>query len=175
MSMLITEQDLFNYVNFPEQLTEDKKEFILRSPQFAEAIEYFTGLRNAVNRDNIVLPETLIELLSSPEADLIFLYPEASSPRQVKHSFAAQSHIYQSPLTARSYISNNKNVLIRIVKQDTEYRIFTFVKANESVENYIMLLHTQEQTFSIDKIEAEVVLELTDFPVHIELSHRKKF
>ncbi|MGQ9799852.1 MAG: hypothetical protein ACUVRG_11310 [Ignavibacterium sp.] len=51
MKLDITEQDLFNYVFFPESLSPEIIHFFGNSKEFSDEIEFFIELKSSINKE----------------------------------------------------------------------------------------------------------------------------
>lgn len=173
--MNITEQDIFLMVNFPEQVPEDKQDEILKNPLFAEALTYFRNMKEGVNSQSFENDNIIGQIFVESDNTVVDLYPEEIVNKASTTLFAAQNSSEENKLVARSYSASDNNVLIRIVKEESKLKVFTFMKPGMLLGKYCLRLHTGSSVLEIDTVTAELTIESNDFPSRIEITPKLLF
>lgn len=147
--MEITEEDIFKYVLFPEEIEPEKKEYIQANEKlFAEQIELCRSSLE-VSDDNEIISE------SKKAADIIFskinvveLFPVVNKKPKKDNPLtlaAATAEIANMQSESITYSDENSNYIVRIVNNKDKNTLFFFSKDdNKEIKFKITLLPSNE-------------------------------
>jgi len=128
----ITDEILFKYVLFPDDLSREVKDFIrLNESSFSGQIEFYKSYINSLNSDEISsLANKALQKIPALQ-NIITLYPVIFKSVQNKNSLtlAAASHeVAAKQSESISYSDENSNYLIRLLKNKDKCVLYFFSK-----------------------------------------------
>ena len=146
----ITEYDLYAYINFPDELTVEKREYIKNNEAGFPELQFFSGL----NDDNDVSFSDLIERHSNQDSHpaIIPLFRvgyEISYPQQVVTTIAAKSAVSQEKLTVITLTDKENKYLLKLIPEEDAYRVFLFRDDGQSVEKAAITFTSDTGPFTV--------------------------
>ena len=147
--MEISEQDIFNYVYYPEKLTPEKHNFIESNKKRFE--------------EQIKLCENTLSVLKEKYANtkkIIILEkkPVTYIPKQPQFYLAADSITLDKSIRTETYINNENNILVKAVFYNDKTKIFVFNEGTQSITNIRLIVQTAEKPIQIGNINEPIEL-----------------
>lgn len=173
---MVTEKDIYNYIFFPHLVDEEKKRIMTESPDYAGLIDVYRGIKS----DTEKIPDNAIK---NSLAAKIRLYDynrffrlknvEGEKPKR-KREFtvlAAASEDEKPSVTAKSFLDENNQYLIRVIKTADKTRIYSFSADEQEIKNFKLTVLPSGKEFLMK--DNSTPLELSeDFEfeeIHLEL------
>jgi len=144
----ITEEDIFNFALYPEELSPEKKEYISEKySEYKEHIELCRSLRNAP--DNINIEELRNKILLTGNNKEIELLPinnlEYEEP---KYSLAAASPVTEKEIRAVSFSDKNSSYIVRVINSIEKSLIYVF--ASDGINEMKLTLHPSQEEITVN-------------------------
>lgn len=173
MKIDITEQDLFNYVFFPNILSSEVAEFLNNSKEFNEEIEFFKELKNSLKQKLSYQEKKLLakKIPSYHLNEIIELYPQTRAKKKVNGLIlAAASEEKKKPVvSSRTYYDNNKTYIIKVINYENSCKIFVFSTQYELIQNFDLIITPQNLRYHIDDNSVPLELDFNVVPESITL------
>ncbi len=152
----ISEQDIFNFVHFPEQLNAGKTEYIhSHESLFGESIRLCRAVRDELSQDHPISDEIRRKLtmrIPSYQQLPVILRPlPGPQPlHQARYTLAAASG-QQEPIPAntRTFINDQKNCLIRLIPEGKAIRCFVFTPEGFSIRDFRLAVLPSDRVFHL--------------------------
>ncbi|MGQ9644687.1 MAG: hypothetical protein ACUVT3_12585 [Ignavibacterium sp.] len=167
MKLDITEQDLFNYVFFPESLSPEIIHFLSNSKEFSDEIEFFSELKSSLNKElSLDEKKELADRIQSYHFNkIITLYPVKYSAKKKVNGLilaAASDEVKKPIVSSRTFYDNDNAYIIKVINYENYSKIFVFSTQYELIKNFDLLINPQNLRYHID--DNSIPLEL-DFKV----------
>lgn len=165
----ITEQDIFNYVFYPDSLTTEKKIFLdTHQNDYLEQIEFCRELNKSENSkdESELLPN--YSKLKVIELFPINLNIAANSEYL---TLAAASSELNKRIETKTFTDENSQFLVRLVAAEGEKKLYIFSKSKEFKEAKLTLfpslrsftINSFELPIKIDNLEEIEKISIEDF------------
>ena len=141
----ITEQDIFNYVFYPETLSPDMRHFIDKhQSDFKSQIELCKALNETASSDS----------------NIIYLLRVEPSTLNLNTHFtlAAASSELSKKIETMTFMDSNSQFLVRLVASGGEKTLYVFPKDQDFKEAKLTLLPSQK-SFSISPVESTIKID----------------
>ena len=153
-NIIIEEQDLFNFIFYPESISEEKKTVIAADKTLIEALEFYQQLRNNANWQHSDSLKKLMakKILAYTLYNVISLYPlKVPAIEGRKESrFAAGSIDLAPKMTTKTFVDNEKEYLIKVLSYEETTKIFVFSTNDEVVKDFDIIIEPQNLRFHFD-------------------------
>ena len=171
--IIIEEQDIFNYVFFPQNLNLEKRNEIESDQTFKEAVEFYNQLKtNSEKFPREQIRKRLAEKIPAYRLlEVIELYPlkEQASPKQNGSKLAAAEKILTPKITTKTFVDNEKEYLIKVLNFSNETKVFVFSTKDEVVKNFDIHIQPQNLKYHFeDNSEPLIINDLIE-PEKIQL------
>ena len=162
--MNIDEQDLFNFVNYPEKLEDAKKKYIEDNPElFIEAVN---ALKSAPEFDNTSLTGDLqfkmhLKMIGKKPKKTIDLIDASSTlihSNQIRTLVADSGSINNSP-KSKTFTDETGSYLIKVIYINDKADIYTFTSNNEELNNFSLYLNPPGEIHHIKSNKSPFVLK----------------
>lgn len=144
--MVIKEQDIFNYVFFPDSLSTEMRKTIEVDENLKEVVDFYLKMRDKSKRH---FPRSLKEKVAStiPAYTLnnevhLFPLPAAVGKNQTEKRLAADSesrHLI-SKLMSRTFVDEDKEYMIKVINHESTTKVFVFSVKNDIVKNFDIII-----------------------------------
>ncbi|MBK6915690.1 MAG: hypothetical protein IPH11_19260 [Ignavibacteriales bacterium] len=165
---MINEQELFEYVFSPQNLSAEKIREIEQGESMREAIEFYKNLKlNLSKKVDESLKIKLAEKISAYTLPKIFtLYPNhikwENEPRK-SNILAADTLEDELKVSAKTYADKENNYLIRTVSTGNVTKIYVFSFTQMIVKDfYIVLEPSKEKYHVMDNSQPFVIEKIID-------------
>ena len=165
----IDEQDLFNYVFFPESTPDEIRLIIESGNTWIEIIEFYKNLKsNSNNRADDTLKRKIAKKIPAYSlANVIQLYAlkEPYIPKQNGNRLAADSKELKPKLTTKTFVDNDKEYLIKVLNYGNQTKVFVFSTKDEVVKNFDIVIEPHNLKYHFEdnseplKIEKSIEAE----------------
>ncbi|MDT3697623.1 MAG: hypothetical protein ROY99_14660 [Ignavibacterium sp.] len=152
-NILITEQDLFNYVFFNNQISDEIKQIIENDNSFAEALEFYSMLKiESVNKPDESLKKKIAEKIPAYSLpNIIYLYQlKAPEIKQNGNKFAADSKELKPKMTTKTFVDNDKEYLIKVLNYGDLTKVFVFSTKDDVVKNFDIVIEPNNIIYHFD-------------------------
>ncbi|HCY76044.1 MAG TPA: hypothetical protein DHV28_08995 [Ignavibacteriales bacterium] len=153
-NICVDEEDLFNYIFFPEKVQKEIKLKIEVNNSFVEILEFYKQIK-AQSTDPI--DETVIKMISSkiPAYSLlnvIRLYPlhEPKDSKQKFNRYAADSKELTPKMTTKTFVDNDKEYMIKVLNYGEMTKVFVFSTKDEVVKNFEIIIEPHNLKYHFD-------------------------
>lgn len=172
--MQITEQDIFNFVFFPDLISDDKSGLIKNSEKYKTEVEFYRSLKELLATD--VDPGIKSKLAERVEAykpvNIFYLYPAKENFKK-NHSgrlvFAAASPDDKPKISSRTYYDKSMTYIIKVLNYDGKSKIFVFSPQFELIEDFTLIISPQNLTYHVTNNTAPLELDFNVEPESISL------
>ncbi len=151
--MQIVEQDIFDYVHFPEKVTEEKKEYIkLNESLFSEQIQFCKEFQS-FDKDKypgLDIDEMAEEILSNIK--IITLFPVKNDEQLKDRQFslvAASGQIAHKSSGSITFIDDSSKYLVRVVNYNNKNTLYFFPKDDQKSNKFKFTLLPGNETFHL--------------------------
>ena len=159
--MNITEKDIYKFVFYKSELSQEKQNFIsINLDKFAASIELLNEIK--LNTENEVSSVTIKKITDLIEQDQpnkeIILTPIDFKNCSDYLTLAADSKSYDGNNTTQTFTDNGNNYIAKIVKGDNETKLFLF--ANTSIENseISFVIHPSNEKYSLENNKSNCIV-----------------
>ena len=150
--MNISENELFNFVFYPENLSIEKAEYLKTPLIFDEEIEFYRNLKRSLKEE--LSEEVKLKIAEKISvynpAKFHMLYPFVDSPQKRKNDLTilAAASAKEKPLVAtKTFIDEANHYLIRLLNFKESAKIYVFSTTNAVLKNYKIVIYPTGQTF----------------------------
>jgi len=154
----ISEQDIFNFVFYPDQLSIEKKEYLnCHIDEFKEQIDFCMALKQTtvqpekgkeISKHDFVIVELLpIKLITLNNNNYLTL--------------AAASAELSKKIETKTFMDSNSQFLVRIVSTEDEKKLYVFSK-EKCLEDVKITLFPSEKCYRINPVESSIVIDKTE-------------
>ena len=165
----IDEQDLFNYVFFPESTPDEIKLVIESGNTWIEIIEFYKNLKSNSNNsaDDTLKRKIASKIPAYSLSNVIQLYAlkEPYIPKQNGNRLAADSKELKPKMTTKTFVDNDKEYLIKVLNYGNQTKVFVFSTKDEVVKNFDIVIEPHNLKYHFDdnseplKIEKSIEAE----------------
>jgi len=171
--IIIEEQDIFNYVFFPQNLSSEKQSEIELDQNFNEAVEFYKQLKaNSEKSLSENIRKKIAEKIPAYRPlEVIELFPlqEHLNSNQSRKNLAAAEKILTPKITTKTFVDNIKEYLIKVLNFSNETKIFIFSTKDEVVRNFDIYILPQNLKYHFeDNLEPLIINALIE-PEKIQL------
>lgn len=160
--MMINEQDIFTYVFFPERLNVEKKQIIASDKTLEETIEFYMHLKqNSESEPSYSLKKKIAEKIPTYKfADVIELLPlkQITPQNQNGSRMAAATKELTPKMTAKTFVDNEKDYLIKVLNYGNETKVFVFSTKDEVVKNFDIIIEPNNLTYHFEDNSEPLVI-----------------
>lgn len=174
---IIEEQDLFNFVFYPERISSDKKNIIECDNTLNEALDFYKQLKINSNRERSDSLKKMIakKIPAYTSANVISLYPLKAPVIQKRNQnrLAAGSIDLSPKMTTKTFVDNEKEYLIKVLSSEEKTKIFVFSTNDEVVNNFDIMIEPQNLKYHLDDNSEPLQLDQVIEVEKIQLSFSK--
>lgn len=168
--MRINERDIFDYVFYPDNLSNEKVEYLKTSKIFDEEIEFYLALKNELGKK---LPDEIklkiaekIPIYNPIKYHVLYPADEPQKKRKNDYLILAAATPKETPsVTSKTFIDEANHYLIRLLNFRKSAKIYVFSTTEEVLKDYKIVLQPSGKVFhqadNVNPIE-------TDEPVEAE-------
>lgn len=150
----IDEQELFNYVFFPQSVADEKVEKIASDNSFEEVIEFYRNLKsNSENSPDDVLKSKIAQKISAYSlSNVIRLYAlkDRTQNKQNANRLAADSKEMRPKMVTKTFVDNDKEYLIKVLNYGGQTKVFVFSTKDEVVKNFDIIIEPNNLKYHFD-------------------------
>jgi vacuolar-type H+-ATPase subunit I/STV1 len=162
-NIAITEQDIFNFVFYPDTLSEEKRSTIKENKSFSEAIEFYQNLKSEIDSklDYSIKKKIAQKIPAYSLPKMIELHPLKDVDLQKKpHRLAADSEKELKPrITAKTFVDDEKDYMVKILQNGEKTKVFVFSTQDEILENFNIYLEPQQLEFHFKDNSEPLILQ----------------
>jgi len=151
--MEINEQDIFNYVFFPDKVTTEVKNAIKQDADLAEAVDFYremnAELKSFISRS---LKEKIASKIPAYKLNnVLHLFPlplpSGKSPAGRRLAADSESRHLISKLTSRTFADEDKEYMIKVINHESGTKVFVFSVKNDIVKNFDIIIEPKDQRY----------------------------
>lgn len=150
--MKITERELFDFVFFPENLPNDKVEYLKNFKEFDDEIKFYHSVKDSFDEE---LREDIKQKIAERipiyiPAKIFFLFPVKKTVKEKNGDvtvLAAASPKEKPSVKAKTFIDESNHYLIRLLNFKDSSKIYVFSTTEEVLRNYKVKIKPSGQTF----------------------------
>lgn len=176
-NIIIDEQDLFNFVFYPDLLSENKRKKILNDESLSDVIEFYKQLKSNSARElsNSLKKAIAKKIPVYSFVNVITLYPlkVPQIVKKEKHRLAARSVDLAPKMTTKTFIDNEKEYMIKVMSYEKSTKIFVFSTNDEVVNNFDITIEPQNLKYHFDDNSEPLQLDQVIEVEKIQLSFSK--
>ncbi len=168
-NITIDEQDLFNYVFFPESTPDEIRLVIESGITWIEIIEFYKNLKSNSNNsaDDTLKRKIASKIPAYSLSNVIQLYAlkEPYIPKQNGNRLAADSKELKPKMTTKTFVDNDKEYLIKVLNYGNQTKVFVFSTKDEVVKNFDIIIEPHNLKYHFEdnseplKIEKSIEAE----------------
>lgn len=149
----IDEQDLFNYVFFPDTLEKEITLLIESDSTWADIIEFYKHLKaDSKNMPDDSLKRKLASKIPAYSlSNIIQLYAlkETARPKQNGRLAAASTEL-KPGISTKTFIDGDKEFLIKVLSSDNKTKVFVFSTKEEVVKDFDLIIEPKELEYHME-------------------------
>ena len=153
-NMIISEQDLFGYVFFPESVHKEKKEIIGADKAFEEILEFYRHLKtnSKTDMDDSLKKKIADKIPAYSLSNIIQLYAlkDPAIQKQNGNRLAAGSTELKPKMTTKTFVDNDKEYLIKVLNYADVTKVFVFSTKDEVVKNFDIIIEPHNLKFHFE-------------------------
>ncbi len=159
----ITEQDIFNFIFYPNEIIEEKRDLISQNESLAEIVEFYKNLKVDIDsKFDFSIKKKIAEKIpvySLPK--VIELYQlKYLNPEKKLNRLAADSEKELKPkITTKTFIDEDKDYLVKVLQNGNNTKIFVFSTKDEIIENFNLFIEPLELEFYLKDNTEPLILE----------------
>lgn len=174
--MKITEQDIFNFVFYPEILDKDKRAAIESDSRLKSHIDFYTSIKSSMNQE---VPERIkkkihdkISEYSSKKRITLWYSNDSFDSDDVTLKLAAKSFDSDESPKISNFIDSERKALIKVQHFTTSTKLFLLSNESETLQNINLTIYPQKQSYFLTTSENPLIIdeEITDIE-SIELEY----
>lgn len=162
MKVTIEEQDIFNYIFFPDQLNADKKNLIESDKTFQEPLEFYKALKQNSEKEpsSSLRKKIALKIPAYKLTDVVELYPLKESYRTNQNGFrlAAASKELTPKMTTRTFVDKEKDYVIKVLNYSNETKVFVFSTKDEVVKDFDIIIEPQNLKYHFEDNSEPLVI-----------------
>ena len=143
----VSEYDLYLFVFHPEQLGDEKREYIAGNEKFEESISHFRELATSVNEDisesdrNLILSKIGVYRPSDRIFHMFPLQSNSDKKKLPKLQYRAASVEVEESVSSKTFMDSSKHFMVKanITRHDT--KIYIFSRSGEPLHNLTVRIH----------------------------------
>ncbi len=164
LNIVVTEKDIFNFVFFPDSLSEEKKNLLLSDDSFSEPISFYQNMKAEISKPIDYKTKKLIadkiSAYSLPKLVKLIQLKTASPLRKKPSRFAADSEYVLKPkIVTKTFVDEDKDFLVKILQNGNQSKIFVFSTNDEIIENFSILLEPQKLEFHLKDNSEPLIID----------------
>lgn len=174
---MITEKDVYNYIFFPHLVDDEKKKNIIQSDDYADLLilygEIKSGTEKTIQRDVKLNLAAKIKLYDYNRFFRLKKADEEKPKRRREWTVLAAASAEEKPaVIAKSFLDENNQFLIRVIKTGDITKIYSFSIDETEIQNFkLTVLPSHKEFFMKDNSAPLVLKEDIEFEeVHLELA-----
>lgn len=150
--MNISERDIFDFVFYPENLSNETAENLKNSNLFAEEIDFYSSLKKSLVEEisEEVKQKIAQKIPLYTPVKVFVLYPAQENKKKQKNDvtiLAADSPKEKPAVTAKTFIDEANHYLIRLLNFKDSSKIYVFSTTDEILKNYKVVVQPSGQVF----------------------------
>ncbi len=172
--MNISEQDIFNFVFNPENLSNEMVEYLKTSKIYDEEIDFYRSLKKSLDEELSEEVKTKIAEkipLYNP-AKFYILYPVKDIHKKRKNDLpilAAASPKEKPSITTKTFVDEANHYLIRLLNFKNSSKIYVFSTTEEVIKNYKVIIRPSGKTFEQADNSSPIEMDTPTDAENIEL------
>lgn len=152
--MIIDEIDIFNYVFFLANLSDEKRKQLESDKSFNDAIEFYKQLKlNSESEPPSSVRKKLAEKIPAYKlTDVIELYPLVEPRKQVQNGsrLAASTKELTPKISTKTFVDNEKEYLIKVMSIDNETKVFVFSTNDQIIKDFDIVIKPNNLIFHLE-------------------------
>lgn len=170
----ITEQDLFNFVFYPDLISKDKERYLKSLQDFREEIEFYSELKESLNEKlSFEIRKKITSKIDvyKPE-NIIYLYPvEEYQNRKISNNvrLAAASPEEKPKVSSKTFYDEEKTYIIKVINYEKNSRVFVFSTQYEMIKDFELKILPQNLIYHISDNSSPLELDFNVEPESISL------
>lgn len=153
-NMIIDEQDLFGYIFFPENLSQEKKQSIVTDESLGELLEFYSQLKlNSERKPSKELKKKIAEKISAYQLSNVIILNSLTTPSIQKLNqgrLAASSKELTPQITTKTFVDDEEDYLIKILNYRETTKVFVFSTKDEIVKNFDIIIEPQNLKYHFE-------------------------
>lgn len=174
--MHIYEHDIFNYVFFPHVLSDDKKIYLETNRNlYKEELEFYSNFNKPIPKDINDKLDTKVEkkLNKYFQSIVIELHPIKEPQKQKfnEHKLAAASRGLTPQMITKTFLDEEKEILIKVIGEGETTKIYIFSTKNERINNFDIIIeplgvkyHLQN---NLEPLKIEKVIDIESIKIQL--------
>lgn len=161
--MIIDEMDIFNYVFFPANLSDEKKKQLEIDESFSEAIEFYKQLKlNSESKLPNSVKKILAEKIHAYKLHhVIELYPLIETRHQFSNGsrLAASTKELAPRITTKTFVNKEKEYLIKVMSYENETKVFVFSTNDKIIKDFDIIIKPNDLIFHLENNSEPLVIK----------------
>ncbi|MFO7523880.1 MAG: hypothetical protein R6W68_00360 [Ignavibacteriaceae bacterium] len=161
---MITEKDIYNYIFFPHLVDEEKKIIMTESADYAGLIDIYREIKSGSEKiPDHAIKNSLAAKIRLYDYNRFFRLKnvEGEKPKR-KREFtilAAASEDEKPSVTAKSFLDEKNQYLIRIVKTNDKTKIYSFSANEQEIKNFKLTVLPSGKEFLMNDNSAPLEID----------------
>ena len=158
--MTITEEDIFKYVLFPDDLTPELKDYIGENEKlFSNRIEFYKSYINSLNDEEIISESKKAVSKIPALQDIVVLYPAINKKIPLNNFTtlaAASAEVVYKQSESVTYTDENSKYLIRLISSKEKGILYFFPKAENKNQKLKITFLPANEIFHIENVSSQI-------------------
>lgn len=159
----INEQDIFNYVFYPESLSAEKRLKISEDISLAEMVLFYQQLKKDLGKsiDQSVKIKLASKIPVYTLSNIVILHP-LKSPEPIRsrtNRLAAASTELKPQTTTKTFVDKEKDYLIKVLNYGETTKVYVFSTKDEVIKDFNIIIDPQNLEYHLDDNSEPLVLD----------------
>lgn len=159
----INEQDIFNYVFYPESLNAEKRLKISKDISLAEMVWFYQQLKKDLGKsiDQSVKIKLADKIPAYTLSNILILHPLKSlKPVRPKiNRLAAASTELKPQTSTKTFVDNEKDYMIKVLNYGETTKVYVFSTKDEVIKDFNIIIEPQNLEYHLDDNSEPLVLD----------------
>ncbi len=170
----ITEKDIFDFVFYPELLSDDKRIFLETSMDFKEEIEFYSAIKKSLSEElHLDIKKKIASKIKAYQVTNIIYLHAVEELKKQKHSnglvLAAAYPEDKPKVSTRTFYDDDKTYIIKVINYEKSSRIFVFSTQIELMKDFYLIINPQNLKYHISDNTGPLELDFNIDPDSIQI------
>ena len=159
----INEQDIFNYIFYPESLSAEKRLEISENGSFGEMLLFYKQLKTDLGKplDQSIKIKLASKISAYTLSNIVIMHP-LKLPNPVKpktNRLAAASTELKPQTTTKTFVDNEKDYMIKVLNYGETTKVYVFSTKDEVIKDFNIIIEPQHLEYHLDDNSEPLVLD----------------
>lgn len=148
--MKVTERDIFNFIFYPELLTEELRAFLSTIENSTDAITFYKELKISLEKEfSFDVKEKIAQRISGYKLyNIIDLYPVQEQKKKRNGIVLAAASVEEKPkIITKTFYDADKTYIIKVINYTENAKIFVFSTQQEVIKDFEIIILPENKKY----------------------------